>query len=72
MNTGRAVAIFKDINRRDIEDEERGEAIKTVMGMETKNSISKKDMESVILYLWNLVFTEVEYFDSGETMTVFR
>ena len=58
MNVGLACAIFKDIMRPGLTDEERGMAIKTVMEMETHNSITKQDMLEVIRYLWNMVFEE--------------
>ena len=58
MNTGLACTIFKDIMRSGLTDEDRGMAIKTVMEMETHNSITKQDMLEVIRYLWNMVFEE--------------
>ena len=58
MNTGKAVAIFKDIFNKDFSDEERGTAIRIVLNMPTRNSISKTDMTYVISYLWHMVFTE--------------
>lgn len=58
MNRGKAIAIFKDIFRPGLSDEERGTAIKIVMNMATKNSITKNDMEEVIRYLWHMAFTE--------------
>lgn len=60
MNVGKAVAIFKDIFNKDLSDEERGTAIRIVLDMPTRNSISKTDMTYVISYLWHMVFTEEE------------
>ena len=72
MNRGKAIAIFKDIFRADLSDEERGTAIKIVLQMETKNSITKKDMVEVMRYLWHMVFTETEDYETGDTETVIR
>lgn len=72
MNIGKAIAIFKDIFCADLSDEERGTAIKIVMQMETKNSITKNDMEEVIRYLWHMVFIETEDYKTGDTETVIR
>ena len=72
MNRGKAIAIFRDISRADLSDEERGTAIKIVLQMETKNSITKNDMEEVMRYLWRMVFTETEDYETGNTETVIR
>lgn len=60
MNTGKAAAIFKDIRKPGLTDIERGEAIKTVLRMETHNSITKKAMLDVIGFLWDMVYCEEE------------
>ena len=58
MNIGKATAIFNDIYQPGITDIERGEAIKTVVEMDTHNGVTKEAMIQVIKYLWNMVFTE--------------
>lgn len=60
MNTGRAAAIFRDINSEKYSDEEKGLAILTVSRMETLNSITKTDMLYVISYLWKMIYMEGE------------
>ena len=62
MNTGKATAIFNDIMRPGLTDIERGEAIKTVLNMETHNSVTKAAMLQVIRFLWSMVYEEI----SGE------
>ena len=63
MNNGKATAIFNDIYRPGLTDNERGEAIKDVLDMETHNGITKESMLDVIKYLWHMVFVE----DEGST-----
>lgn len=60
MNNGKATAIFNDIYRPGLTDNERGEAIKDVLDMETHNGITKESMLDVIKYLWHMVFAEDE------------
>ena len=59
MNHGKAMAIFNDIFKPGLTDNERGTAIKVVLDMETHNSVTKKAAFDVIRYLWDMVFTEV-------------
>lgn len=72
MNTGKAVAIFKNIGGKDYSDEEKGTAILTVLRMATINSVTKTDMINVIDYLWDMVFVEREEYESGDTFTVIK
>lgn len=60
MNHGKARAIFDDIYSPGLTDIERGEAIRTVLDMETHNSVTKAAMLDVIRYLWDMVFTRSE------------
>lgn len=60
MNHGLACAIFRNIHKSVWTDEDKGMAIKTVLEMETHNSISKADMLKVIKYLWDMIFEEVK------------
>lgn len=56
MTIGTAVAIFLNIDREDIHDEEKGTAIHMVLDMPTHNSITKDKMLQVIRYLLHLAF----------------
>ena len=60
MNTGLALAIFSNLDREDLSDEEKGLAIYTVMNMATHNSIKKDDMLKAIKWLWNNLYEITE------------
>lgn len=51
MEIGRASAIFKNICNSEAEECEKLEAIKTVCGMETKNSFTKQEIINTLNYL---------------------
>lgn len=51
MNIGRACGIFKNING-DYSDEEKLEAIRLVIDMETHNGITKVNMLCALNWLW--------------------
>ena len=72
MNIGKAIAIFKNINDSKWTDAEKGAAIYNVLRMPTKNSITKQDMEDVVRYMWDMVFTMVENEEMREPITVFK
>lgn len=54
MNTGKAVAIIKELNSTSFTDEEKFEAIFTVADMETHNSITKDSLVNGIRWIKNL------------------
>ena len=56
MELGKAVAIIKNIDSEEYTTREKGTAILTVMEMETKNSITKDDMQKVIMWLLDMAF----------------
>jgi len=56
MNNGEACAIFHDIKRDDKTIEEKAWAIHQVCTMPTHNSITKKQMIDVIIWLWHMCF----------------
>lgn len=58
MALGEAIAIFNMIDASHKTTEEKGEAIKRVLDMETHNSITKDSMLKVIKWLWDLAFEE--------------
>ena len=58
MNISMARLIFTNINTDKVSDVTKGIAIRTIMEMETHNSITKKDMLAVIEWLWHQVFIE--------------
>ena len=51
MNKRTAVAIFKDIHSDETDVEDKITAIQDVIGMETHNSIAKKDMLEALRWL---------------------
>lgn len=55
MNTGKAIGIFRNINDGKYSASEKIEAIKTVINMETHNSISKDDLIRALDWLWDYV-----------------
>lgn len=62
MNTGRAKAIFDNIENATESMEEKGLAIRTVLDMETHNSVTKAQMLKVIDWMWNQIY-EIEQED---------
>ena len=58
MQIGEAVAIFNLIETEHRSVEDKGEAIKRVLDMETHNGITKESCFKVIRWLWNMVFEE--------------
>ena len=56
LSIGRAVAIFKLIERDDFSDEDKVLAIHEVMNMPTHNGITKADMITALKWLWNHCF----------------
>ena len=63
MNIGYAVAIFKSIKSEAYTVEEKGEAIMTVLKMETDNSIYKRDYKEALDWLFNEHFEVKEAAD---------
>lgn len=59
MKTGKACAIFYNIESDEFTDIEKGEAIREVLDMTTHNGITKDTMLKVIKYLFDMVFEEV-------------
>lgn len=59
MKTGKACAIFYDIESDKYTNLEKGEAIQEVLDMPTHNGITKSTMLKVIKYLFDMVFEEV-------------
>lgn len=60
MNTGLALAIFFNLDREDLSDEEKALAIYTVMNMETHNSVKKDNMLKAIKWLWHRQYEIIE------------
>lgn len=58
MDIGMARMIFNNIDSEKVSMVHKGEAIRDIIKMETKNSISKAEMLKVIEWLWNQVFIE--------------
>lgn len=56
MNTGRAKAIFDNIENATESMEEKGLAIRTVLDMETHNSVTKAQILKVMDWMWNQIF----------------
>ena len=56
MNTGKAMAVFLQINSNNYSDEEKAEAIYHVMNMPTHMSIKKDDMLNALKWLWHCVY----------------
>ena len=65
MNIGKAVAIFRNIYRSERDDKEKLEAVKTVLNMETHNSITKQEFINALDYFVN--YTEKKVKDGEET-----
>lgn len=63
MNTALALAIFCNLDREDLSDEEKALAIYTVMNMGTHNSVRKSDMLKAIKWLWH---RQYEITEDGE------
>lgn len=63
MNAGLALAMFCNLDREDLSDEEKALAIYTVMNMETHNSVRKSDMLKAIKWLWH---RQYEITEGGE------
>ena len=57
MNNGKAMAIFRQINDDRFTVDEKREAIRIVLDMETHNSITKKDYRNAINWLFNFIMT---------------
>ncbi len=60
MKTGLALAIFFNLDREDLSDEEKALAIYTVMNMATHNSINKDYMLKAIKWLWHRQYEIIE------------
>lgn len=56
MNLGRARAIFNDIENAPESMEKKGLAIRTIINMETHNSVTKAQMLKVIEWMWNQIY----------------
>ena len=56
MNTGKAIAIFRQIKSDKYTIEEKGWAIHRVLALETDNSIRKADYRQALHWLWNQHF----------------
>ena len=56
---GRVMHIWLNIDSPFFTDEEKGEAIRHVLDLETHNGIKKADILKACEYLWNKIF-EVE------------
>ena len=55
MPIGKATAIFKNINDDKHSASEKIEAIKTVINMETHNSITKDDLIRALDWMWDYI-----------------
>lgn len=53
MNHGKALAIVKNINTAECNDEEKAHAIYLVMNMPTHMSITKDELINAIKWLWH-------------------
>ena len=53
MNTGKAIAIFNNLDDYKTPMEEKGLAIRKVIDMESHNSITKYQMLKVMNWMWN-------------------
>ena len=60
MNTGKARAVFENINSDKYSDILKAMAIYRVMHMETHNAVTKTSMLEVIKWLWDRQFELVE------------
>ncbi len=56
MNTGKACAIFDQINDDKFDELQKAEAILRVVTMPTHNGIAKDSMVAVIKYLWEKLY----------------
>jgi len=57
---GRALGIFHDIWNPDVTDEEKGDAIRIVMGMGNHRGIRREAMVEVIRYLLQVAYLDPE------------
>lgn len=53
MNKGKALAIFKDIENEKYNDGEKMTAIKVILNFETINSITKREIFTVLKWLFS-------------------
>jgi len=53
MNNGKALAIFKDIENEKYNDGEKIAAIKVILNFETINSITKREIFTVLKWLFS-------------------
>ena len=58
MDKGTAVAIFKNLFENKYSIEEKGTAIRTVIDMETHNSITKSQMLVCMNWMWEQIFEQ--------------
>ena len=56
MNKGTAITIFKNLFDSRYSIEEKGAAIRTVIDMETHNSITKYQMLVCMNWMWEQIF----------------
>lgn len=60
MNIGKACAIFRNINNDKFTDDEKIEAIREVIDMETHNGIAKSDCFYALSWLLNKLHKEAK------------
>ena len=60
METGKALAIFFDIESNEFDEKEKAFAIKKVLTMATHNGVPKAKMLEVINWLWNQRYELIE------------
>lgn len=56
MELGKAIAIFKNLYSEKYSDDEKAEAIRRVIDMETHNSITKAEMLYALNWLWEVCY----------------
>lgn len=55
MKVSEAVKIFKDIYSTEYDEEDKDEALKIVVNMETHNSITKAEMLTALMYVLDIL-----------------
>ena len=60
MNIGTARAIFENLEECQRPIEEKGLAIRTILDMETHNSVTKEQLLKAMGWMWNQMFELVD------------
>ena len=60
MGIGKARAIFKNLDDKEIPIEIKGLALRTVIDMETHNSVTKDQMLKAMDWMWSQIFEIAE------------